>query len=136
MENFGKKKLLSSRARKTSNTSELSEQSLDHGSVSSVSWISQASKASILSRPSLAPEYIKASTVKDSDRSVILWTPVVLGNRFPPQVARRKVDYKSNSALNNQQFPGAKELKSLDSARILKLPLTNVETYLQSQVAL
>jgi len=75
---------------------------------------------------------LKESTVKDAERQAIVWTPVVIGGDFPDRVTKQKISYQSNTYLNPQQFPYylSRKLK----ARVLKLPLTNVDDFMKEQV--
>ena len=72
--------------------------------------------------------------MKAVEKEVIFWTPVVIADRFPLQVVRRKVEYRTNRSLNNQQFPRASEIK-VAKPHILRLPMENIDGYLKGQLA-
>jgi len=64
---------------------------------------------------------LKPSTVKDASKEVVFWTPVVIEDRFPATVTKRKVQYRTNTPLNNQKFPRKQDFKVAE-AKILKVP--------------
>ena len=75
---------------------------------------------------------IKPSTVKVQTKQVIVWTPVVIEKTFPQQVKSLKLEYRTNEFLNKQDFPQLSE--DLVGGLIIKMPLTKVKDYLQTQL--
>jgi hypothetical protein len=69
-------------------------------------------------------EEIKRSKVKVVNKSVIKWTPVVLGRLFPPNVAPQKFEYTSGRVLNSAEIP--RVVENLQGGLILRLPLERV----------
>lgn len=64
-----------------------------------------------------------------------MWTSVIVNNQYPKTVLKKKVVYRTNRSLNNQRFPKKNELKVSD-ARVLRLPLEDIEVYLKDQLDL
>lgn len=79
-------------------------------------------------------EEIKQRKLKDDEKELILWTPVILGKNFPPVIQRQKLSYTAGTYLNKQDFP--RYLANLAGGLILTLPLNGIEEYLAQNLDL
>ena len=77
---------------------------------------------------------IKESKVKATDKSVIKWTPVVLGKQFPTHVNKIKFEYNTGRCMNSGEIPvGVRELQG---GIIINLPLENIEQTLKRMISI
>lgn len=49
--------------------------------------------------------HIKPSLVKQREKTVIKWTPVVIGKHFPSKIIPQKFRYTSGLTLNSGDMP-------------------------------
>lgn len=79
-----------------------------------------------------AKEEIKQSTVRALDKTVITWTPVVLGSSSNQVVEKTKLEYNSGSALNSGMVPPI--TKKLKGGAIIRLPVDDTGSEVQEAV--
>ena len=79
---------------------------------------------------------IKPSQIKAVDKEVILLTPVIIGNTdLPSSYIKKKVNYKSGSALTTERiFP--QTAKDKIGGVLIRMPTQGVRDYLDTMVKL
>jgi hypothetical protein len=64
---------------------------------------------------------IRQSKVVSKDKSIVLWTEVVIDRNFPNAVAKKKFKYNTSSKINDGTVPDV--VKLLEGGLVINAPL-------------
>lgn len=71
---------------------------------------------------------IRQSKVVAKDKSIVLWTEVVIDRGFPNTVAKKKFKYNTASKINDGTVPDV--VKSLEGGLVINVPLSQIKDFL------